>query len=155
IQIVEGDILDHEKLKAAMKGHHVVSHQAAQLEITHCVDDPIDDLRSNTIGTLHVFQAAVANGIEKIMNASSACVYGHPLYKPSDETKHPTNPNWAYGASKLAAEKYGQIFCELYKLPIVSFRYAIIYGEREWYGRVLTIFLKRILEGKNPVVFGE
>ncbi len=155
IQVIEGDILDYEKLKAAMKGHHVVSHQAAQLEITHCVDDPIDDLRSNTIGTVHVFQAAVANGVEKIMNASSACVYGQPLYTPSDETKHPTNPNWAYGASKLAAEKYGQIFCELYKLPIVSFRYAIIYGEREWYGRVLTIFLKRILAGKNPVVFGE
>ncbi len=154
IQIIEGDILDFEKLKSAMRGHHVVSHQAAQLEITHCVDDPIDDLRSNTIGTLHVFQAAVANSVEKIMNASSACVYGQPLYTPSDETKHPTNPNWAYGASKLAAEKYGQIFCELYKIPIVSFRYAIIYGEREWYGRVLTIFLKRILEGKNPVVFG-
>ncbi len=154
IQIIEGDILDYEKLKSAMKGHEIVSHQAAQLEITHCVEDPIDDLRSNTIGTLHVFQAAVAHGVEKIMNASSACVYGQPLYTPSDETKHPTNPNWAYGASKLAAEKYGQIFCELYKVPIVSFRYAIIYGEREWYGRVLTIFLKRILEGKNPVVFG-
>ncbi len=155
IEVVEGDILDFERLKAAMTGHHIVSHQAAQLEITHCVDDPIDDLRSNTIGTLHVLNAAVAVGVEKVMNASSACVYGQPLYTPSDETKHPTNPNWAYGASKLAAEKYGQIFGELYKIPVVSFRYAIIYGEREWYGRVLTIFLKRILEGKNPVVFGQ
>ena len=155
VEVIEGDILDFEKLKAAMKGHNIVSHQAAQLEITHCVDDPIDDLRSNTIGTLHVLQAAVANGVEKIMNASSACIYGQPAYIPSDETNHPNNPNWAYGVSKLATEKYCQIFSDLYKIPTVSFRYAIIYGEREWYGRVLTIFLKRAIEGKNPVVFGE
>ena len=35
-----------------------------------------------------------------------------------------------------------------------SLRYGITYGPREWYGRVLTIFLKRLLEGKAPVVFG-
>lgn len=155
IQIIEGDIMDYEKLKSAMKGHELVTHQAAQLEITHCVDDPIDDLKSNTVGTLHVLQAGVANGVEKILSASSACVYGQPIYTPSDETKHPNNPNWAYGVSKLAGEKYCQIFSDLYKIPTVSFRYAIIYGEREWYGRVLTIFLKRALEGKNPIVFGE
>lgn len=155
VQIIEGDILDFDKLKQSMRGHELVSHQAAQLEITKCVDDPIDDLKSNTIGTLHVLQAAVANGVEKMINAASACVYGQPLYIPSDETKHPTNPNWAYGVSKLAGEKYCQIYTDLYKMPTVSFRYAIIYGEREWYGRVLTIFLKRLLEGKNPVVFGE
>jgi UDP-glucose 4-epimerase len=33
-------------------------------------------------------------------------------------------------------------------------RYSIIYGSREWFGRVLTVFLKRALDGKAPVVWG-
>ena len=57
--------------------------------------------------------------------------------------------------SKLACEKYSAIFCERTTgLSVASLRYAIVYGEREWYGRVLTLFLKRALEGQSPVVFG-
>jgi UDP-glucose 4-epimerase len=73
---------------------------------------------------------------------------------PSDEDSHPHNPNWSYGASKLAAEKYAQIFAHDYGFPVHSLRYGITYGPREWYGRVLTIFLKRLSEGKPPVIFG-
>lgn len=155
VEIIRGDILDYDKLEREMKGAEIVSHQAAQLEITKCVDDPIEDLTSNTIGTINVLNASVKNNVSKIINASSACVYGQAQYTPEDEKNHPTNPNWAYGVSKLAGEKYGQIFAQLYGIPVVSFRYAIIYGTKEWYGRVLTIFLKRALEGKPLVVFGK
>lgn len=154
VEIIRGDILNYELLEKEMKGTEVVSHQAAQLEITKCVEDPIEDLKTNTIGTINVLNAAVKNSVSKIINASSACIYGQAQYIPEDEDRHSTNPNWAYGVSKLAGEKYGQIYSQLYKIPVISLRYAIIYGPREWYGRVLTIFLKRALEGKPLVVFG-
>lgn len=154
VEIIEGDILDLERLTAAAEGCDVISHQAAQLEITHCIDDPIDDLRTNTVGTLNVLIASKRKGVKKVLNASSACVYGQAVDPPSDEQRSPTSPNWAYGVSKLAAEKYGQIWTEFNGIPVVSFRYGIVCGEREWYGRVLTIFLKRLLDGKPPVVFG-
>jgi UDP-glucose 4-epimerase len=153
VEVIEGDIMDLERLTAAAEGCDVLSHQAAQLEITHCIDDPIDDLRTNTVGTLNAFIAARRAGVAKILNASSACVYGQAVDPPSREDG-PQNPNWAYGVSKLAAEKYGQIWTEFHKLPVTSFRYGIVCGEREWYGRVLTIFLRRLLDGKPPVVFG-
>jgi UDP-glucose 4-epimerase len=155
VEIIRGDILDYELLEKEIKGTEIVSHQAAQLEITKCVDDPVEDLNSNTVGTINVLNAAVKNNVSKIINASSACIYGQAQYVPEDEDKHPTNPNWAYGVSKLAGEKYGQIYAQLYRIPVVSLRYAIIYGAREWYGRVLTIFLKRALEDKPLVVFGQ
>lgn len=154
VEIIRGDILDYELLEKEIKGTEIVSHHAAQLEITRCVDDPVEDLNSNTVGTINVLNASVKNNVSKIINASSACVYGQARYVPEDEDKHPTNPNWAYGASKLAAEKYGQIYAQLYRIPVVSLRYAIIYGPKEWYGRVLTIFLKRATEDKPLVVFG-
>ena len=131
-----------------------MSHQAAQLEISRCIDDPEFDLKCNTVGTLNVLRAAIRNHVSKVINASSACVYGQAFSMPQSERNHPTNPNWAYGVSKLAAEKYCQIFSAMYKIPVISFRYSIVYGPREWYGRVLTIFLKRVLERSSPIVFG-
>ena len=34
---------------------------------------------------------------------------------------------------------------------MTGLRYAIVYGPREWYGRALTIFLKRLLGGQSPL----
>lgn len=125
-------------------------HHAAKLEITTCIDDPVQDMRTNGEGTLNVFNVAVKQGIKKVIYASSACVYGEAKYIPQDE-KHPKNPNWPYGVSKYAAEKYADIYHSYDDIDTIGLRYAIIYGEREWYGRVLTIFLKRGLEGTPPV----
>jgi UDP-glucose 4-epimerase len=155
VEIVHGDILDAASLRAAMRGKAIVSHQAAQLEITKCLEDPLDDMRTNLTGTINVLEAARETGVERMVNASSACIYGQAVNPPSDEDAAPHNPNWSYGASKLAAEKYAQIFSSDYGFPVHSLRYGITYGPREWYGRVLTIFLKRLSEGKPPVVFGE
>ena len=152
IKIVEGDILDYAKLAECCKGVDIISHQAAQLEITTCIDDPTKDLRINTEGSLNVFNAAVKTGAKKVLYASSACVYGQAQYVPQDEN-HPTQPNWPYGVSKLAAEKYANIYAKYYDVSMVGLRYAITYGPREWYGRVLPVFLKRALENKPPVVW--
>ena len=153
VEVVRGDILDKTSLTKAMRGATIVSHHAAQLEITKSIKDPYFDLTSNTVGTLNVLEACIKNQVAKLVNISSACVYGQTDGKPSRETDA-TNPNWAYGVSKLAAEKYCSIYNELYNLPIVSLRYAIIYGPNEWYGRVMTIFIKRALEGKPLIIFG-
>ncbi len=155
VEIVSGDILDRDAIVAAARGKDVISHQAAQLEITKCMEDPIGDLRTNLIGTLNVLEAARQAGVERMINASSACIYGQAVARPSEEDVHAHDPNWSYGVSKLAAEKYAQVFSSDYGFPAFSLRYGIVYGPREWYGRVLTIFLKRALEGRPPVVFGE
>jgi UDP-glucose 4-epimerase len=154
VEIVEGDVIDREAIVRAARGKDIISHQAAQLEITKCIEDPVGDLNTNLIGTINVLEAARQAGVERVVNASSACIYGQAIAPPVDEDAHPHNPNWSYGASKLAAEKYAQVFSNDYGFPIFSLRYGIVYGPREWYGRVLTIFLKRALSGKAPVVFG-
>ena len=154
VEVVEGNILDAGALVEAARGKDAISHQAAQLEITKCLDDPLDDMRTNLVGTINVLEAARLAGVGRVVNASSACIYGQAVNPPSDEDAAPQNPNWSYGASKLAAEKYAQIFANDYGIAVRSLRYGITYGPREWYGRALTIFLKRLSQGHAPVVFG-
>lgn len=153
IRVIRGNILDLKKLLNACRGIDVISHQAAQLEILKCIDNPVEDLRVNTEGSLNVFNAAVKCSVEKVVYASSACVYGQAQSVPENES-HVTSPNWPYGVSKLAVEKYAKIYNEYYGIRMTGLRYGIVYGPREWYGRVITIFLKRALESKPPVVWG-
>lgn len=155
VEVVEGDILDPSTVRLCIKGVDAVSHHAAQLEITRAIDNPIEDLTTNTIGTLNLFQACAQEGVERIVQATSAGVYGQATFVPQTEDEHPTNPNWAYGVSKLANEKYASIFHELHGLRITSLRYGIVYGPREWFGRVLTIFLRRALDHEPLIVFGD
>jgi len=153
IKIIRGDILDYQKLKNAFKGMDIISHHAAQLEIFLSSCHPEKDLEVNTIGTLNVLKACKESGIKKLINISSACVYGQ-TQNATKENDDPT-PNWPYGVSKLAAEKYARIFNDYENLPVISLRYGIVYGEREWYRRVLPIFLKKIILNQPPVVFGD
>jgi UDP-glucose 4-epimerase len=153
IRTVEADVLDLDALVRAADGCDVICHQAAQLEITKCIDDAAGDLRCNTEGTLNVLEAARRCGVPKVVYASSACVYGQAAYTPQDE-RHPTVPNWPYGVSKLAAEHYARLYPEYYGIETIGLRYSIVYGPREWFGRVLTVYLKRALAGEPPVVWG-
>jgi len=153
IRFIKGDILDTKHLFEAMKNHDIVIHMAAQLEVTLSYDNPISDVTTNLIGTINVIEGCKKNGIKRLINASSACVYGFTDGTPSKETDE-TNPNWEYGASKLAAEKYIQIASASHGIRTTSLRFSIVYGENEWYGRVLTLFTKRFIQGDPLVIFG-
>ena len=153
VEVIEGDILDIEVLLKAAEGVDAICHQAAQLEIIHCIETPDSDLRTNCEGTINILETARRLNISKVVYASSACVYGQAQYVPEDEI-HPTIPNWPYGISKLAVEHYARLYHDYYGIDTIGLRYSIVYGPREWYGRVLTIFLRRALEGKPPVVWG-
>lgn len=156
LEVARGDILDKGRLAKAMKGFEAVVHFAAQLEITRSVKDPAFDLATNTEGTLNVLEGMRKNKINLLLNASSACVYGQKNGRelPTAE-KNAAEPNWAYGVSKLAAEKYCRLYADFYGFKIISARLAIIYGQNEWYGRVMTLFIKNVLLGKPLVVFGD
>jgi len=67
VELIRGTILDPAALARAMRGRDAVSHHAAQLEITKCIDDPLGDLTTNVIGTINVLAAARDAGVKKIV----------------------------------------------------------------------------------------
>jgi len=155
--VIEGSILDKAKLSDTVRRYKIgfINHQAAELEVSTGITNPFEDANTNIIGTLNVLCVALANRVKRVFFASSGAVYGEAKYVPVDEN-HPLEPHWPYGVSKLAAERYVMQYHKLYGLNVSAFRYGIVYGEREWFGRVLTLFIKRIfLEGKPPVIFGD
>jgi UDP-glucose 4-epimerase len=157
LEIVKGSILNAKLLEQSVRRMEIdiLDHEAAELEVYTGILNAQKDAKINITGTLNVLNAAMKSSVKKVIFASSGAVYGEAQYVPVDEN-HPLIPHWPYGVSKLSAERYCIQYHRLYGLNVTAFRYSIVYGPREWYGRVLTMFIKRIfLENKPPVVFGD
>lgn len=80
----------------------------------------------NVRGAYNVFQASADLGIQRVVYASSAQVYGFaqaaPLYTPVDED-HPLRPCNSYALAKVAAEQAADYFTKQFGLNILSFRF--------------------------------
>ncbi|MEM1514807.1 MAG: NAD-dependent epimerase/dehydratase family protein [Candidatus Bathyarchaeia archaeon] len=158
LKVIKGSILDANLLYETIRDEeiNVIDHQAANIEVYSSIVNSKKDAEINIFGTLNVLNSALkSNSIEKVLFASSAAVYGEVKTIPQDEA-HPLEPHWSYGVSKLCAERYCIQYHKLYGLNTTVFRYSIVYGPKEWFGRVLTIFIKRIfLENRPPIIFGD
>lgn len=152
--LVKGSILDYGRLSAAIKGKKIVFHLAAQAGIRYCIRNPMKANEVNATGTMNVLLASKENEVKKVVNASSSSIYGNPVKVPIGE-EHPLYPTSAYGASKLAAEKYCYSFFHTYNLPVTSLRYFSVYGPRGRPDQVLYSFAKNVSEGSAPVIYGD
>jgi UDP-glucose 4-epimerase len=135
----------------------VVIHLAAQVSVPASICDPISDESTNIGGTCKVVLEAARFGARKVITISSAAVYGDPQSLPICET-HPTMPRSPYGLSKLTAEHYVKLLCELHNLDYTIIRPANIFGPRqttEGEGAVVPAFLSRFLHGTDPVIHGD
>jgi UDP-glucose 4-epimerase len=132
IRFKKVDVRDFEGLQEVIKEEEIeiIFHFAANANVPYSVEDPKYDFETNALGTFNVLKNCLDNDVEKMVYASSAAVYGEPIYAPIDE-KHPLDPISPYGASKLAGEKLGFAYHATYGIPFVSMRIFNTYGPRQ------------------------
>jgi len=158
VRIVEGDICDLDLVRELMAGIDVVYHQAA-IRITQCADEPRLAVDVLVNGTFNVIEAAVAEGVRKVVAASSASVYGLAEVFPTDEDHHPYANDTLYGASKLFNEGLLRSYHSMSGLDYVALRPFNVYGPRmDVHGRyteVLVRWMERIAAGQPPLILGD
>src|SRR5262249_54625090 len=74
-RLMQGDVLDLPRLAAAVAGHDLVVHLAANADVRFGLEHPRKDLEQNTIGTFHVLEAMRSAGVRRIAFASTGPVY--------------------------------------------------------------------------------
>ena len=158
MRLVEGDIRDRELVAELTRGIDVVFHQAA-LRITQCAEEPRLALEVMVDGTYNVIEAALNEGVRKIVAASSASVYGLAEQFPTDESHHPYANDTLYGAAKTFNEGLLRSFHAMQGLDYVALRYFNVYGPRMdihgVYTEVLVRWMERIEAGKPPLILGD
>lgn len=158
LTVVEGDVRDKGLVRDLTVGTDMVFHQAA-IRITQCAEEPRLALEVLVDGTFNVVEAAAEVGVEKLIAASSASVYGLAETFPTTESQHPYDNDTLYGASKVFNEGLLRSFHAMSGLDYVALRYFNVYGPRMdvhgLYTEVLVRWMERIAEGKPPLIFGD
>ena len=158
LEFVQGDVTNDKLVRQVMEGCEWVFHHAALPSVPLSVARPAESHAQNLTGALQLLVAARDARVKRFLFASSSAIYGdspEPVKRESD----PPNPLSPYALQKYAAEKYGQMFHQLYGLETISFRYFNVFGPRQSfdspYSGVIAKFCTKMLEKKPPVIFGD
>jgi len=153
---VEGDVLDKKVLKELATDCDHIFHLAAQIHVEKSIIRPCQTLEINLHGTKNILEICTKNKNINMTFASSAEVYGESEGAHSELS--PLRPQSPYAASKVAAESLCISYYHTYGTDVRVVRNFNTFGPRQkssGYGSVIAIFVRRALDGKPLVVYGD
>ncbi len=151
------DITDYKALKKAFTGADYIFHLAAEARIGPAIENPLNALNINTMGTCNVLQCAREVGAKKVLYSSTSSGYG--LNEAPNIETQPDDCLNPYSVSKIAGEKLCKMYTDLYGLNTIIFRYFNVFGERAprkgQYAPVTGIFLRQKAAGEPLTIVGD
>ena len=151
------DITDYKALKKAFTGADYIFHCAAEARIGPAIENPLNALNINTMGTCNVLQCAREVGAKKVLYSSTSSGYG--LNEAPNIETQPDDCLNPYSVSKIAGEKLCKMYTDLYGLRTIIFRYFNVFGERAprkgQYAPVTGIFLRQKAAGEPLTIVGD
>jgi UDP-glucose 4-epimerase len=147
------DLRDAGAVTDAVAGCEVLFNIGANASVPASVDDRHYDFATNTLGAYHLADAAIRHGARRIVQASTAAVYGPPQYTPVDEA-HPLNPISPYGGSKLAAERLLVAYAQTFEFELAAVRIFNTYGPRQPRYVAYDLMMKLVRDPKRLEVLG-
>ena len=161
LKCVEGSVVDRPLIDALVRDADVVCHLAAAVGVRLIVEEPLQSLRTNLMGTEAVLEAASGRPV-RVLLASTSEVYGKstrmPFREDEDVVIGPTLRNrWSYAAGKMVDEFLGLAYHQQRGLAVVVFRLFNTVGPRQTgrYGMVVPRFVQAALDGKPLPVYGD
>jgi CDP-paratose 2-epimerase len=177
IEVVTGDVRDGDTVRPLVARASAVMHLAAQVAVTTSLEQPLEDLAVNTLGTLTILESVRRhNPLAPLIFASTNKVYGEVLrrdqlairetrYSPSAlalregiAENAPLDLYSPYGCSKGAADQYVHDYARVFGLRTAVLRMSCIYGPRQfgtedqgW----LAHFLLSGLRGEPITIYGD
>ena len=153
------DVRDPHAMAYLIKGQDWLFNLAGQTSHLDSMLDPKTDLDINAVAQLSILEACRAHNPEvKLIFASTRQIYGKPDYLPVDE-QHPIRPVDVNGINKVAGESYHLLYNQIYGLRATALRLTNTYGPgmrvKDARQTFLGIWIRRILEGKPILVYGD
>ena len=151
------DIRDYVNTRPLYDGVDYVFHIAAEARIQPAIENPIEAVSINSVGTVTVLQCAREAGVKRVMYSSTSSGYGLNQ-TPNIETQ-PDDCLNPYSVSKVNGEKLCKMYTDLFGLQTVCFRYFNVYGERQplrgQYAPVIGIFMRQRAAGEPLTIVGD
>lgn len=164
VEFIQADLREPGVARMAMRDIEIVFHLAADHGGRGYVDLHQAGPASNLFLDGLIFWEALKAGVEKVIFASSGCVYpnylqGDPnkeIYLTEDLVKPPYDADNMYGWAKLMAELTLKAYYQEYGLKSVSCRYFTVYGPRGVENHAIIALIAKAFIGQNPIeVWGD
>lgn len=158
VEFILGDLRDQKVTKKSVRDIDLIFHLAADHGGRGYVDLHQSGPASNNFLSGLIFWEALNSGVEKIVYASSGCVYPNyiqsdpkkVLYLTEDMVGPPFDPDNEYGWEKLTSERVLRAYCSERGLRAASCRYFTVYGPRGKEDHAVIAFIARAFIGQNP-----
>lgn len=134
---VKCDINSKENVENIFKNKQFdfVYNLAGFANLDTAVNYPLETIRLNVIGNMHILEECVKNNVSRFIYASSAYAM--------------SNKGSFYGISKLASEKIVEEYLKKYSLPFTILRYGSVYSERSYKNNYIYNLVKSaVLKGE-------
>jgi len=158
LEVVAGDITNQATVNEAMHEVSHCLHLAAQVSVVASFEDPAHSAMQNIIGFVNIITEAHNHGVERLVYASSAAIYGQPSEIPLGEEAEKLQLS-PYGLEKQVDEEYADLFARIHGFSALGQRYFNVYGPRQDpkspYAGVIALFVDRIVDGKGITVYGD
>lgn len=154
IEVLNGDVRDPHFCKHITRDVDIVFHLAALIAIPYSYMAPDSYVDTNIKGTLNICQAAMENGVKRVIHTSTSEVYGSAQYVPINE-KHPLQPQSPYSASKIGADAMAMSFFNAFNLPVTIARPFNTYGPRQSARAVIPTIITQIAKGIKQIKLGD
>lgn len=156
VEVIDQDVRSGAAVSAAMRGSSHVIHLAAD-SINKSVADSYSSVDVNIVGSHNVFATAADQGIERVVYASSASVYGDPKKLPMHEDDE-LSPLTPYCIGKRTGEDLLRYYERKAGLSWIALRFFNVYGPGQkttaYYTSVINHFVNRLRRGEAPVIDG-
>ena len=151
------DISNYQLTNTFYAGVDYVFHLAAESRIGPSIDNPLDTVQKNCLGTATVLQCARKWEVKKVMYSSTSSGYGNNPH-PNVETQ-PDDCLNPYSVTKIAGEKLCKMYTDLFGMKTVTFRYFNVYGDRAprtgQYSPVIGIFFRQRDASEDLTIVGD
>ncbi|QOL27080.1 SDR family oxidoreductase [Thalassotalea sp. LPB0316] len=154
VEVLNGDVRDPHYCRHITQGVDVIYHLAALIAIPYSYVAPDSYVATNVNGTLNICQAALDNGVSRVIHTSTSEVYGTAQYVPIDE-KHPLQPQSPYSASKIGADSMAMSYFNAFDLPLTIARPFNTYGPRQSARAVIPTIISQIADGAKQIKLGD
>ncbi|HLH99221.1 MAG TPA: dTDP-glucose 4,6-dehydratase [Acidimicrobiales bacterium] len=153
-RFVHADICDPQALAAAVAGHDVVVHFAAESHVDRSISGPAGFVVTNCVGTNSVMQVCLAAGVERVVHISTDEVYGsvESGWSTEDDVLDPRSP---YSASKAGSDLIARSYFSTYQLPVLITRSSNNFGPWQFPEKAIPLWVTNLLDGATAPLYGD
>jgi dTDP-glucose 4,6-dehydratase len=152
-RFVRGDVCDAELLAEVVPGHDVIVNFAAETHVDRSIVEPVEAIRTNTLGVATLAEAARLAGVQRFVQVGTDEEYG-TIGSGSYSERDRLDPSSPYSAGKAGGSLVALAYATTHKLDVVVTRCTNNYGPYQHPEKVIPLFVTNLIDGEKVPLYG-